>query len=446
MIELRPGDCLAVMAELAPDSIDAVVTDPPYDLTTGKRGGSGIASASTATPYGRARIGTGNGAGGFMGKAWDSTGIAFDPATWAAVLRVLKPGGYLLAFGGARTGHRLACAIEDAGFEIRDTIAWLYGSGFPKSMDVSKAIDRAAGATREVVGTKLGRPGMAKDGSNQRNGFDAAFGGQATGPMPSDITAPATEAAAQWAGWGTALKPAFEPIILARKPFTGTVAANVLEYGTGALNIDACRTATADTVTNHARGAESAVSKGIYGDSSAQATHQTGGQQLGRWPTNAALDDVTAAELDRQTGIRPGMKRSALRRGATTGRSIGGASAYGTADPQTAIAGYDDTGGASRFFPTFRYQAKAPRSERPTVDGISHPTVKPLALIEWLIRLVAAPGGVVLDPFAGTGTTGEAAARCGVNAVLIERETDYLPLIQARIERATNHDGRATSA
>jgi site-specific DNA-methyltransferase (adenine-specific) len=211
---LYQGNCFEVLRGMPDGSIDAIVTDPPYGLS-------------------------------FMGKKWDYDVPSVE--VWAECLRVLKPGGHMLAFAGTRTQHRMAVRIEDAGFEIRDMIAWVYGSGFPKSLDVSKAIDKAAGAERgEVIGTKLGRPGMAKDGSNQRSGFDAAFGGEACGVLPTDITAPATPEAKQWAGWGTALKPALEPITVARKPLIGTVAENVLEHGTGGLNIDGCR--VGDTV------------------------------------------------------------------------------------------------------------------------------------------------------------------------------------------------------
>jgi site-specific DNA-methyltransferase (adenine-specific) len=191
------GDCRDILAELDDSSVDSIVTDPPYELA-------------------------------FMGKKWDGTGIAFDVKMWGECLRVLKPGGHLLAFGGSRTWHRLTAAIEDAGFEIRDSIAWLYGSGFPKSLDVSKAIDKSAGAEREVVGI------------HRRHGGGSEVSGSMSGPLGNaselPLTAPATDAAKQWQGWGTALKPAFEPIVVARKPLAGTVAANVLEHGTGALN------------------------------------------------------------------------------------------------------------------------------------------------------------------------------------------------------------------
>lgn len=418
-VTLHHGDCLDVLATLPDASVDAVVTDPPYNLTSGKRGGSGAASVNLNTPHGRSRIGTGNGPGGFMGQAWDnydgfSGGFQGWCQAWAAeCLRVLKPGGHLLAFGGTRTWHRLAVAVEDAGFEMRDSLAWLYGSGFPKSMDVSKAIDKAGGdplafrrfarayasavessaVTHADIDRHLGikssscywaredhRGGMpprhywesVRDLLNLGGDFEKLYdeaerevigfkdrgfvpGGNAVyGAFSGDnrVTAPATDAAQQWQGWGTALKPSHEPIVMARKPLTGTVAANVLEHGTGALNIDATR---------------------------------IGG---GRWPANVVLDESQSAVLD-------------------------------------------ENGGASRFF----YVAKAPKSERPVVDGVAHPTVKPLSLASWLVRLVTPPGGTVLEPFAGSGTTVEAAMREGFNVVAVEREADYLPLIVARIDR-----------
>lgn len=378
-VQITPGDCREVMADLPADSVDAVVTDPPYDLTAGKKGGTGTASVALDSPYGRSRIGAGNGAGGFMGQGWDATGVAFDPATWAAALRVLKPGGYLLAFGGTRTWHRLACAIEDAGFEVRDSIAWLYGSGFPKSLNL--------------------------DGDRQ--------------------------------GWGTALKPAFEPVVMARKPLDGTVTANVDVHGTGALNIDGCRIDWGED------GDQSAARKRHgYSDSakkalgSTVAVHNESGfagevvgadASAGRWPANVVLTPDTADELDQQTGTLTS-GANPTRRGSDKFRDT-----YGEFAGQTECtpARGADSGGASRFF----YCAKAPQDERPRVDGTAHPTVKPLSLMRWLVRLVTPPGGLVLDPFAGSGTTGEAAIIEGFRALLIEREASYLPLIEARLSK-----------
>lgn len=255
-VELLCGDCREQIATLADNSIDAVVTDPPYSLVSIVRrfGSENAAPALSSAQRRFAKTGAAMSLGpdgqptpdqygrlskGFMGKAWDTGEVAFDPAFWADVLRVLKPGGHVLAMGGTRTYHRLACAIEDAGFEIRDCVLWLYGSGFPKSHDVSKGIDRAAGAEREVVGVSeyAARRVETKQRPNTAN-----VDGYVNPETSAHITAPATDAARQWQGWGTALKPAVEPIVLARKPLSEqTIAANVLKHGTGALNIDACR-------------------------------------------------------------------------------------------------------------------------------------------------------------------------------------------------------------
>lgn len=393
------GECREVLAALAPADgehgwADAVVCDPPYELA-------------------------------FMGKSWDDRGVAFDPVTWRCCFDVLKPGGHLLAFGGSRTWHRLACAIEDAGFELRDSIAWLYGSGFPKSLDVSKAIDKAAGAEREVIGSKVSRiPGgttYAQDEWTQN----------ARALSEVDVTAPATDAAKQWQGWGTALKPAFEPIVVARKPLIGTVAANVLAHGTGALNIDACRVAHGEDVNLDAVQRQSVATSlmGGLGAKGGSASHEQAMYAPGgRWPTNVVLDEHQAAELDRQSGIT---KSTAAPRNNSHQTGV----AFGTEKPNV-TNGHADTGGASRFFPVFKYQAKAPARERPKVDGVAHPTVKPLELMRWLIKLVTPPGGVIVDPFAGSGTTIEAAIAEGVQVVGIEYAAEYLPLIQARIDRA----------
>jgi DNA modification methylase len=366
-VTLYHGDCLDVLAELPDASVDSVVTDPPYELT-------------------------GGGSGGFMGKQWDATGIAFNPYVWSQCLRILKPGGHLLAFGGTRTWHRLAVAVEDAGFEIRDNIAWLYGSGFPKSLDVSKAIDKAAGAEREVLSA-------TERGSRLVPGADAARTGQAwhSDERPvyvQEVTAPATDDAKRWAGWGTALKPAMEPIVVARKPLVSTVAANVLAHGVGALNIDATRLEMGAEYDPTNRQRQQKSDGGVqFGQSGLIGKDIPKYNAAGRWPSNVVLDESQAAVLDEQKGE------------------------------------------VSRYFPIFRYQAKAPKKERPVVDGNAHPTVKPLELMRWLVRLVTPPGGYVLDPFAGSGTTGEAALIEGFRCLLIESEADYLPMIMTRLDR-----------
>ena len=388
-LRLFHGSNRDILPTFADASYDSIVTDPPYEL-------------------------------GFMGKGWDSSGIAYDVEVWRECFRVLKPGGYLLSFGGTRTWHRIATAIEDAGFEIRDSIAWMYGSGFPKSMDVSKAIDKAAGAerTESRPGRWAGRESANDLGLVNDDGWQ---GGKAR-----EDTAPATDAAREWEGWGTALKPAFEPIIVARKPLAGTVAANVLAYGTGAINIDACRVPASDSQLAEkyasVQGAGSRANS-VYGtdarDRAGAAPHVGG-----RFPSNVLLDESQADALDGQSGT----SRSRI------GKPRAAASGEGWGMTATG-AEYDDEGGASRFFPTFRYEAKAPGSERPTVDGVAHATVKPLDLMRWLVRLVTRRGGHVLDLFAGSGTTAEAALLEGMDCTLIELEADHLPLIMQRVRK-----------
>lgn len=235
-VRVEHGDMLQVLGAMcaAGERVHTIVTDPPYHLTAGKKGGTGAASLNENSPAGRARIST-----GFMGKAWDGGDIAFRPGTWRLCWELLPPGGYLLAFSGTRTYHRMAVAIEEAGFEIRDMVAWLYGSGFPKSLNVSKALDKMAGAEREVIAEGEPVKRMIPGADQHKNGWEKNNGRVY---VPTE-TAAATDAARQWEGWGTALKPALEPICLARKPLVGTVSANVQAHGTGALNIDGCRVA-----------------------------------------------------------------------------------------------------------------------------------------------------------------------------------------------------------
>ena len=416
------GSNLDVLPTLPDNSVDSIVTDPPYEL-------------------------------GFMGKSWDSSGIAYSVELWQECMRVLKPGGHLLAFGGSRTWHRLAVAIEDAGFEMRDSIDWLYGSGFPKSLDVSKAIDKAAGAEREVIG-------QAKHGMTGMDNFNFVQGKRASDYADHnptyDITAPATPEALKWQGWGTALKPAFEPVVVARKPLIGTVAQNVLTYGTGGLNIDGSRIATDEVITNHSRSAEAAISQGKFGDSSAQETHQTNGQKLGRWPANIILDPYTAELLDEQSGFSK--STGIINRWTDGAQPFGG----GAGKPYESVQGIADSGGASRFF----YVAKASKRDRNEgldhlpleqvafgghgnnePDGMTqqlihaprqnfHPTVKPTSLMKYLIKLVTPEGGTVLDPFTGSGSTGKAALLNGFQFIGIELTEEYLPIIEGRLRWA----------
>lgn len=417
-VTVHHGDSRDVLKTLADASIDSVVCDPPYALVSiGKRFGAenaAPAKSGKSGAYARASA-------GFMGQKWDTGETAFDPLFWVEVLRVLKPGGHLIAFSGTRTYHRLACAIEDAGFEMRDMIAWLYGSGFPKSHDVSKGIDKAAGATREVVarvrsdGKPTGQAGAT---------FNACDVSQASGP-------PITDAARQWQGWGTALKPALEPIVLARKPLQGTVAANVLAHGTGALNIDASRI---DAVGRPAREVAAFRDGVTYGgnalagrvDGSLQTSKAVGTTDLGRWPANVIHDgseEVVGAFPETASG---GGDKS--RKGDTSGGICYGT--YGAPAPDVRDV---DTGSAARFF----YSSKADAADR---CGSKHPTVKPVDLMAYLVRMVTPPGGVTLDPFAGSGSTGMACLREGFDCILIEREAQYVADIHKRLAHVEGAD------
>lgn len=539
--------------EVVPDGyVDAVVCDPPYEL-------------------------------GFMGKSWDGTGVAYDPDFWRTILAVLKPGGHLLAFGGTRTYHRMACAIEDAGFEIRDSLHWTYGSGFPKSLDVSKAVDAAimCGSSRpedlrrQAMGDDYkpsgrGRVNYDHGGGSVMNGARRSqtcvylkagqpcqghdSGNSQAPTVHAGVTAPGSPEAARWQGWGTALKPAHEPIILARKPLGATVAACALAHGTGALNIDACRIgnsggtrSAADSGPNHLNEVYGNGMGGLKTDPSAV---------LGRWPANVifshgpgcevvgtrevrgsklnhectggagtsyvlgtrhktghtdenGMETVDAyrcepgcpvAELDQQSG----RTRSQPPERGRKGKRPGGFGDVGapTGSPEPCGPQYGDEGGASRFFacfpgesadpshdldlrhsesdpldgPPFRYVAKPSTRERD--DGLDHlpvrsggeatdrsdgsagldspragagrrggrrnvhPTVKPIALMRWLCRLVARPGGVILDPFCGSGSTGVAALAEGFKFIGSELTDEYLPIIVGRLEHALRATGK----
>jgi DNA modification methylase len=408
-VTVLAGDCLDVLPTLPAGSVHAVVTDPPYALP-----------------------------GGFMGKDWDNfqSGRAYQQwcQLWAAeCFRLLPPGGYLVTFGGRRTFHRLTAAVEDVGFELRDPIAWIYAEGFPKSRNVSKAIDKLAGADRPTIGTTRAGQSSLHRTSRVEQGHRPNM--TACTPDEIAVTAPATDEARAWEGWGTALKPAFEPVIVCRKPLVGTVAANVLTHGTGALNIDACRVPAGQDYRDKCAsvaGIASNRTQDVYGDW--PGTRVDSGHNAGRWPANVVLthaEDCTnrcapgcpVEEMDAQSGdsaCRPGRPRSA---------AAGDGWRMTASGPE-----YDDRGGASRFFPGFRFASKAPSSERVRVDGVAHPTVKPLAFVRWLVRLVTPPGGRVLDPFLGSGTTALAARAEGFPCIGIERDQTYLPLIEARLE------------
>ena len=386
------GDNRKALKALDDDSIDAIVCDPPYGLE-------------------------------FMGKDWDHgvPGVEF----WAAALRVAKPGAHMLAFGGTRTHHRLMCAIEDAGWEIRDTIMWVYGTGFPKSLDVSKAIDKAAGAEREVIGERRWH-GRDPNGTALGRMNDDAW--QAKGDENIRETAPATDAAKQWDGWGTALKPAWEPIIVARKPLQGTVANNVLTHGTGAINVDACRVPSEERppVTGFAN--RNLLKRRAQANNRpwmiAADADESGAVQphaVGRFPANLihdGSDEVLAGfpETEGQIGGNNDPNGSMGYHGGATGRSNPGTS---------------DFGSAARFF----YCAKASKSDRGKGNG--HPTVKPHELMRYLVRLVCPPGGIVLDQFMGSGSTGKAAVAEGMRFIGIDDDTEhgYFNIAYKRIEK-----------
>jgi len=422
-VRLLIGDCLERMRELPDGSVDSCVTDPPYHLTSiVKRFGSpdaAPAKVGRTGAYARASA-------GFMGQQWDGGDVAFRPETWAEVLRVLKPGGHIVAFGGTRTYHRMACAIEDAGFEIRDQLAWCYGSGFPKSLDVSKAIDKAAGAEREVL--RAGKPvkRMIPGADQNKAGWVKDNGREF---VPTE-TAPATEAARQWQGWGTALKPAWEPICLARKPLVGTVAANVQAFGTGALNIDGCRIeAEGETIDRGELDASYTPSaEGYTPPNRSMMTHKPAersgpANNLGRWPANIIHDgsEEVLAGFPREAGA------FAPVRGTEPSNAV--TNVHGERE-RVATRFHGDSGSAARFF----YCAKATSEERG--EGNKHPTVKPVALMRWLCRLITPKGGTVLDPFCGSGSTLIAADAEQLHAIGCELSPEYAATAERRVRAA----------
>lgn len=380
------GDSLEVMqTDLFDESIDAIVTDPPYALTCGKKGG-------------------------FMGNEWDRClpGIEF----WKRAIRISKPGAWLLAFGGTRTYHRLACAIEDAGWEIRDCIMWVYGQGWPKSMNIAKAIDRRNGYEGKVIGKRKVDVSM-QGGNLLRLDHRRQEEEQEVRELSPE--------AAKWNGFGTALKPAYEPILVARKPLEGTVIDNVLKHGIGALNIDACRVPlrNGDNLTDGIkRNEHKADTKGI-GFNFDSVNRPAG---VGRFPTNLIHDGSQEVlelfpESKGQKGTVTGKEPSEMTRGIYN-KFSGNRKKF---EPRK------DCGSAARFF----YCAKASRSERGEFNH--HCTVKPLALMRYLVTLVTQPGAVVLDPFMGSGTTGVACMQTGRGFVGVEKEKGYFEVAQKRI-------------
>ena len=379
------GDCLEVMRDIPDNSIDAVVTDPPYEL-------------------------------GFMGKKWDSTGIAYNVELWQEVLRVLKPGGYLLSFGGTRTYHRMACAIEDAGFEIRDMIEWIYGSGFPKSLNIGKAVDKIQGNERKVVAIK------EQSGAKFKTVQEQMDNGGFNDPNRTNFSV--DKGTSEWEGWGTALKPAHEPICMARKPLSEkSVAENCLKWGTGGINIDGCRIETTDNLNG---GTYSKNAKELNRKSQVpkNGINKEFVQPDGRFPANVIFDEEAGRMLDEQSGVSKSNTRQP-----TGGQILNPETGWNqNAMIDKTVRGFNDSGGASRFF----YCAKASKAER---AGSKHPTVKPLKLMRYLVRLITPPNGIVLDPFTGSGTTLEASLLEGFSFVGIEKQAEYIPDIKARIER-----------
>ena len=417
---LHHGDCLDVLRTMPDNSVDAIVTDPPYGLSN--TAPDKVADTIVRWASGdRDHVPAGR---GFMGRPWDA--FVPPPAVWDECLRVLKPGGHMAVFAGSRTQDLMGLSIRLAGFEIRDSLAWITGSGFPKSLDVSKAIDKAHGAEPVDTGVPSGRHGGGVVGNGSSYEVN---------PKVPNITAPATPEALRWSGWGTALKPAQEPILLARKPLVGTVAANVMEWGTGALNIDASRVAASDKAKFPA-GAVSET-EAIYGGGGgmyANRPRPADSNPSGRWPANVLLDPDAAEAMDEQSGHLHAAGNKAKGKGGTYDNS-----SYAMHYDGIENRAYHDSGGASRFFPVFKYQAKAPKRERPVIerpDGskVQHPTVKPLALMSWLVTLITPPGGTVLDPFAGSGTTLQAARDKGFHGIGIEADPDHCDLIRKRLD------------
>lgn len=436
-VTVYQGDCIEVMRQMPENSVDAIVTDPPYGLGfMGKDWDApqmlGQSNGNTRGNWKKRKGDEGYVPGNSAGyhRNDPSKFQAFSEAWAREALRVLKPGGHLLAFAGTRTYHRMASGVEDAGFEIRDCIAWMYGSGFPKSLDVSKAIDKAAGAEREVVDVLRSPYKVDRAEADRRAYGKFDHETDERGYLLNPVTKPATPDAEKWSGWGTALKPAFEPVVVARKPLVGTVAQNVLEHGTGAINVDACRIATSEAdavamqrVNTPGSGRFKTTKGSAYGEYGPSREMDT---TRGRWPANVTLDEDAAAMLDEQSGYQ---------KDGTTyldNRTVDyNASSYKIVDNRGGTRGYGGGGGASRFF----YTAKASKKDRNTNGANNtHPTVKPTTLMRWLIRLVTPPNGIILDPFGGSGSTGVAARAEGVRCILIEREAEYLEIIRQRLD------------
>jgi site-specific DNA-methyltransferase (adenine-specific) len=372
-MKLLLGDCLEKLKELDDNSVDSIVTDPPYGLS-------------------------------FMGKKWDYDVPSVE--IWKECLRVLKPGGHLLSFAGSRTYHRMAVRIEDAGFEIRDQIMWIYGSGFPKSLNIGKAVDKIQGNEREVGKLKF-KGGTQLGVINDDNW------------KPKDVYE--SKGNTEWEGWGTALKPAHEPIVMARKPLSEkTVVDNVLEWGTGGINIDGCRIELNGDYKSKANGRPSLTGLDDGYDSSNANIADT----IGRFPANVIFDEEAGKILDEQSGFS---ESTSTKTGYTAEDNI-----FFKGLCNKVTVRHNDAGGASRFF----YCPKTSKSDRS--EGNIHPTVKPTDLMLYLIRLVTKNDGTILDPFMGSGSTGKAAIRGGFDFIGIEREKEYFEISKTRIEYEKN--------
>jgi site-specific DNA-methyltransferase (adenine-specific) len=417
------GDCLDKLKELDDNSVDSIVTDPPYGLS-------------------------------FMGKKWDYDVPSQD--IWEQCKRVLKPGGYLLAFAGSRTYHRMAVKIEDAGFEIRDQIMWIYGSGFPKSLNIGKAVDKKLGNKREVVERHKSEQRPNADKNRNKN--------KDVGGFAMSDNKYKSVGNSKWEGWGTALKPAHEPIVMARKPLSEkTVVDNVLEWGTGGINIDDSRIGVRESVQySGAKKPKNDSNTNVYGDYNYKKSTQPLPQ--GRFPANVIFDEEAGKILDEQSGtLKSGFMKAGTPRLMSDSPNK---NTYGEWKPDMVVNDtYGDSGGASRFF----YCPKASKKDRnegldefelkqqdlsrkegkpggdnPRNRGVNkrknhHPTVKPTELMLYLIRLVTPTNGITLDPFMGSGSTGKAAIRGGFNFVGIEREAEYFKIAKARIDNENNN-------
>ena len=438
--KLMLGDNIESLQKLPDNSIDSIVTDPPYALTSIKKrfGKEGSAPAKFGTDGAFQRASK-----GFMGKEWDAEVPTVE--FWREVYRVLKPGGHILSFGGTRTYHRMVVNIEDAGFEIRDQIMWLYGSGFPKSHNIGKAVDKFGGNDREVVGKLENYQDKSSKGKN----------GHMMEEVKPRIDMDITKGNSEWEGWGTALKPANEPICVARKPLSEkTIAENVIKWGTGGINIDGCRISTDEQLgrinKTDTKDTDTEMKLGFKAGAMNFGTE-------GRFPANIILDEIAGELLDEQSGVSKSSPNK--------WEGDNNAAIYGKYEKGIRQSTFSDKGGASRFF----YQAKVSKAERnmglegfddkkpdyipryskdadgnmlradgsivkEVINKNTHPTVKPVALMSYLVRLVTPPNGIVLDPFMGSGSTGIAAQLEGFRFCGMEMDKDYFKIAEARIE------------